>query len=331
MRRIGAFLLTLISCLTLFNFGLEGNGANAATKVSLSDVYKAYAEELASTTTNAKSFGVKDINKDGIPEVLVNDSSAILSYKNDKSVWVWNSKVLSDMYYSEKTGNILYHHSYNNTDEWVIYAIDLDQGAGLVLVDSYTNNNGTYLRGGKSSSKSLVNAALDRLVPNKEILDTPYENSKENRDKYLSPVQLNKSKLTVYAGGAKSKLIVEGTESTITWSSSDKTIARVTKNGNVYGLKAGKCTIKAIIDGRSVKCEVTVKKIKLNKTSIALKPKATYQLKLNGVKEGIKWSTSKKSIVKVSKAGKITAVKKGTATIKATVNGVTYKCKVTVK
>ena len=45
----------------------------------------------------------------------------------------------------------------------------------------------------------------------------------------------------------------------------------------------------------------------------------------------IKWSSSNKKIATVSSKGKVTAKKKGTATITAKVSGKSYKCKVTVK
>ena len=45
----------------------------------------------------------------------------------------------------------------------------------------------------------------------------------------------------------------------------------------------------------------------------------------------IKWSSSNKKIAKVSTKGKVTALKGGSATIKAKIGSRTYKCKVTVK
>ncbi|MBQ5473642.1 MAG: Ig-like domain-containing protein, partial [Lachnospiraceae bacterium] len=46
---------------------------------------------------------------------------------------------------------------------------------------------------------------------------------------------------------------------------------------------------------------------------------------------GVKWSTSNKKVATVSSKGKVTAKKKGTATITAKVSKKSYKCKVTVK
>lgn len=72
-------------------------------------------------------------------------------------------------------------------------------------------------------------------------------------------------------------------------------------------------------------------KPKLNKTKISLTRTKTYTLKLKNAKTSkITWSTSKKSVASVY-LGKVTALKKGTATITAKYKGKKYKCKVTVK
>lgn len=70
----------------------------------------------------------------------------------------------------------------------------------------------------------------------------------------------------------------------------------------------------------------------LNKTKLTLVKGATEQLALSGEISGkITWKSSKKSVVTVSAAGRLTAKKKGTATVTARAGGKTYRCKVTVK
>lgn len=71
--------------------------------------------------------------------------------------------------------------------------------------------------------------------------------------------------------------------------------------------------------------------VALNKKEMTLYIGNSYTLKLNGVSKGIKWTSSKKSIATVTSSGKVTGVKKGTATITATVGSKKYTCKVTVK
>ena len=50
-----------------------------------------------------------------------------------------------------------------------------------------------------------------------------------------------------------------------------------------------------------------------------------------GTSRKVTWSSSAPSVASVNKKGKITARRTGKATITAKVNGVKYKCKVTVK
>lgn len=70
--------------------------------------------------------------------------------------------------------------------------------------------------------------------------------------------------------------------------------------------------------------------IKINKEKLTIVIGDTYNLKISGTTKTIKWSSSNTSVASVSSAGKVTAKKKGTATITATVNSKKYNCKITV-
>lgn len=56
----------------------------------------------------------------------------------------------------------------------------------------------------------------------------------------------------------------------------------------------------------------------------------TTTLNVTGTSKKVVWSTDNKKIATVSTSGKVTAIAYGTTTIKATVNKVPYKCKITV-
>lgn len=73
------------------------------------------------------------------------------------------------------------------------------------------------------------------------------------------------------------------------------------------------------------------KKPKLNKKKVTLYVGKTTKLKVKNTKKKVKWSSSKKSVATVSKAGTVKAVKKGKATITAKVAKKKLKCTVTVK
>ena len=72
------------------------------------------------------------------------------------------------------------------------------------------------------------------------------------------------------------------------------------------------------------------KKPKLNETEITMKKGDTFKLKVTNAGKKVTWKSSDSTIVSV-KDGKLTAKKKGKATITAKTNGSTLKCKVTVK
>lgn len=70
---------------------------------------------------------------------------------------------------------------------------------------------------------------------------------------------------------------------------------------------------------------------KINKKKVTLIKGQTTTLKITGTQKKIKWSSSKKSVASVSSKGKVTAKKKGTATITAKVGSKKYTCDVSVQ
>ena len=138
------------------------------------------------------------------------------------------------------------------------------------------------------------------------------------------------------------------TNTTVTWSSSDTSVASVdSTSGLITAHAAGTTTITATAaDGSNVTgtCTVTVSAANVPVTSITLNP-TTLNLKVyetgtiaatvteNASDETVTWSSSDETIATVDSTGKVTAVGAGTATITATANGgtnVTATCSVTV-
>lgn len=72
-------------------------------------------------------------------------------------------------------------------------------------------------------------------------------------------------------------------------------------------------------------------KVQLNKKKITLTLGAKYKLKLKNYKKKVRWKSSNKKVASVSKKGKVTAKKKGTAKITAIAGKKKYVCKVIVK
>ncbi len=127
----------------------------------------------------------------------------------------------------------------------------------------------------------------------------------------------------------KTKVLPEGSDTTMTWESSNTKIATVTQKGKVRGVKKGKCTITCTLVKYNVKatCQVTVATlrttIKLNKSKIRMGKGETYKLKAtvwsnNTNNPKVKWKTSNWRIASINQKGKVKAKKLGIATITAT-------------
>ena len=99
-----------------------------------------------------------------------------------------------------------------------------------------------------------------------------------------------------------------------------------------------KATVKAIDASKNEATQETTIKIvkptiKLDKKSESMYVKESFVLKatITGKEDKASFKSSNSSVASVDKNGKVTAKKKGTATITATANGVSTECKVTVK
>ena len=69
--------------------------------------------------------------------------------------------------------------------------------------------------------------------------------------------KLNKTEVTIEIGERK-KVKVKGTTKTVKWKSSDKSIATVTKRGNIDAKAKGECIVTATVGKKKLKCKVTV-------------------------------------------------------------------------
>ena len=158
-------------------------------------------------------------------------------------------------------------------------------------------------------------------------------------------VKLNKTKATIENGKT---LTLKATvtpsdlsDKSVTWKSSNKSVATVTSKGTVKGVKAGTATITctSTMTGAKATCKVTVteKSIELDKTEAVLEKGKTVTLKATVYPSTLEdktvtWESSNTKVATVSSAGKVKGVKTGTATITCTSNatGAKATCEVTV-
>ena len=159
----------------------------------------------------------------------------------------------------------------------------------------------------------------------------------------VTSLTLNKTNLELTKGQSESLTATvkpdDATDKTVTWSTSDASIATVDQNGKVTAVDGGTATIKAVCGEKSAECKVTVtvpvESITLDKTSIELKKSETVNLVAtinpgNATDKTVTWSTSDASIATVDQNGKVTAVKSGTAIITAKAGSKSAACSVSV-
>lgn len=162
---------------------------------------------------------------------------------------------------------------------------------------------------------------------------------------HVTSVELNKTKLSLVEGDTETLTAtvkpIDATDKTVTWSTSDASIAEV-EDGVVVTKQEGKATITATAGTKSATCKVDVAKrvipvesIELNKTELALHKGESETLTVtvkpdDATDKTVRWSCSDPYIVEVDQAGKITAMNGGSATVIATVGDKEASCVVTV-
>ena len=135
-----------------------------------------------------------------------------------------------------------------------------------------------------------------------------------------------------------------GASTTLTWYSSNASVATIDGNGLLTTKGVGKTTITCTAtNGVSASCTVTVNPIvatsvSLGKTALSLNIGGSETLKAtvkpsNVTNSKVKWTTSNSSVATVDQNGLVTAMSLGTATIKATTTdgtNLSASCNVTV-
>ena len=133
---------------------------------------------------------------------------------------------------------------------------------------------------------------------------------------------------TLYLGDTKNLTPENGLGGTYT--SSDKTIAKISSKGKVTALKKGKVTITLTTATGEATCVVKVKNPYLAETEATACIGDSYTLAVEHANDTVTWASANKEIAKVNSKGKVTALKKGVVTITATVSGVALDCTFTV-
>ena len=139
-------------------------------------------------------------------------------------------------------------------------------------------------------------------------------------------VTISGTSATIYVGGTKQlKATTNPANKTVTWKSSDSSIAKVSSSGKVTAVKKGTATITVSFKYKDTTYKdtykITVKNpsLKLNCTSFTMIVGKSSTLKATTEPADLKvtWKSSNTAIATVSAAGKVTAKKTGSVTITA--------------
>lgn len=130
------------------------------------------------------------------------------------------------------------------------------------------------------------------------------------------------------------------TYNTVTWDSNDQTVA-VVSNGMVTAIGVGTANIRAMADGVTANCTVTVnpilvESIEISSSNETLKIGQSLQLGVvinpsNATDQKVVWSSSVNSVAIVSNTGEVTAIAPGETIITATCDGKTATRNITVE
>ncbi len=147
-------------------------------------------------------------------------------------------------------------------------------------------------------------------------------------------ITLSASNLTIENGTCATIKASTSNGSPVTWKSQKSSVATIDENGRITARKTGETNLTAKADGSTKVCRLTVKKpkITLSRKSASLYRKQSLALQAKTSSgRSVTWKTKKKSVATVSKSGRVTAIKHGTAIITANLDGVTKECEITVK
>ncbi|MCR5520674.1 MAG: Ig-like domain-containing protein [Lachnospiraceae bacterium] len=149
----------------------------------------------------------------------------------------------------------------------------------------------------------------------------------------LCAVILNKSEVVLDIGDSYTLFALSSDGGKVTFKSSDPKIASVSAYGVITAKKKGSVTITASRKKAKATCHITVREttIKLSKKSITLdcgEMTGITATTSNG--KTVKWRSSRSGIARVSEKGLITALKPGSCTVTASVDGSKAVCEITV-
>ncbi|MGN0507334.1 MAG: Ig-like domain-containing protein [Lachnospiraceae bacterium] len=225
-------------------------------------------------------------------------------------------------------------------------ALTIIQGQSAALIATVQPSNATYKTVTFSADDdSIVMVEEDGVITGlKPGTTMVYARAKDNSGKYamcyvtvIAPVSatgvsVSDTEVVLMPGETKSISISmrpNNSTDTTTWSSGNEAVATVSGNGLITAVSTGTTNVTVMTtSGRTAVVKVTVLGLSRDYIEIPVYTKYT-RLIVDGATTGVRWDVEDTSICQVAN-GVITARKKGTTYVTATVNGRTLRCKVKV-
>ena len=242
--------------------------------------------------------------------------------------------------YNYGSGTYIYYQEYTVSDATALsvvpheYIYSSNVGVSYYTYDITPQKTGSYTIVETFTLKSRSVASSDKITYNITVVDVtaisiPGTLTLKKGEEYTFEPLINHPNATT----------------TLTWLSSNTSVATIDANGKLTTTGLGTTTITCTAhNGVSAQCEVTVNPvlvsgIALNETEAELLVGEKLQMETtvtpeNATDKGVTWSSTNETVAVVNESGLVTAVGSGTCQIKATANdgsGKTASCLVTVE
>lgn len=232
----------------------------------------------------ADSFYLMDLNNDSIPELFVKayfqgaiKGYTVYTYKNGSVQLmgaVCGGESVTEVFYYKKAKLLREDWTrWNRTVRafWKMKDSKISIAFGYLKME---NEKDKYYTERKGITKQAYTSLVKRETGSEKAVNIEkllIKNTSANRKKYLSvkentpSIKLNKSSVTLALDGTASvqlKAVLSGLKGKVTWSSSNKKVAVVSKLGKVTGKKAGYAVITVKVGKYITQCKVHVKRNK---------------------------------------------------------------------
>lgn len=184
---------------------------------------------------------------------------------------------------------------------------------------------------GVNSNNGIAKAVITAVGKGKATISAEI-NGRKVLESSVTVAGINPQSVVLEIGdwyGHLKTLKLEGITGDVTWTSNNKSVAIVSRNGRVEAKGPGTATITANINGSKLTKEVKV--LQLSRKNFTLEEGETKKLSVAGTNSDIVWHSNQKSVVTVTDDGIVKAVAKGDAIIMVTVDGRTMHSRVIVK